>query len=745
MTIPIAKEKIIIFVEKKEKLINKNSTASSFAPKYALLCSINGVLKDLGTVLTDQNNLKFISFSDEQGKSTFYHSSAHVLGYSILKFDPTIKLVAGPPTSNGFYYDCYSSRPLKEEDLRSIENIARNFIKKNHKFERLEIVHSTVYDEMYKDNKFKRYFIRRSIDKILSSNVNNITNTYNSVEQTNPDVKDHLSGNNNYMQTDESEYRNNITGNDFSAEDARNQTRPHFSLDQENIDHNITKSLKHIVYKLSDFLDYCTGPHIPNTKFIKCFDILNTGATYFLSDSSRESLTRIYAISFPSKSERDSYYKIMELRKKRHHKIIGEKYDLIYFSELSPGSAFFLPDGAFIYNKLIDYIRFLYRSYGFNEIISPNIYNTSLWDISGHLQNYKDDMFLLSVNKHDWALKPMNCPGHCLVYKSKVRNKRSLPIRYADFGVLHRNEISGALSGLTRVRRFQQDDAHIFCALDQVESEIINQLQFLREVYEKFDFKYLFYLSTRPKENHLGTIKQWNRAESMIASALDKSQLNYEVNPGDGAFYGPKIDIVLTDALERKHQCATIQLDFQLPERFELSYVDVGASDNADVTQIIESGENIEISQKVEHVSNHIKKSRPVIIHRAILGSIERFIGILLEHFGMNLPFWLNPRQVSIIPVAPNDKKILDYCINIKKALIQYQVKLFDSDETLNKRIRNSEKEEKYVINLIIGENEVVNKTVSIRKGRIEMKLDRLRNQLSQAVDERINDVYTLL
>lgn len=711
MTIPIANEKITVFIDKKEKLIDKNSKASAFAPKDALICSINGTIKDLNTLLFDKDTVQFLSFSDEQGKSTFYHSSAHVLGYSILKFDPTIKLVAGPPTANGFYYDCFSSKPFKEEDLRSIENIARDFIKKNHKFERLGIDHTAVYDEMYKNNKFKRYFIRRAIYKDLYIHKNT------SIDKNMAPHKDPVS--------DKECLIENVN-----------------LLDDENIDRNITQSLKHIVYKLSDFMDYCTGPHIPSTKPIKCFDVLNTGASYFLSDSSRESLTRIYAISFPSKNERESYYKIMELRRDRHHKIIGEKYDLLYFSELSPGCAFFLPDGAFIYNKLIEYIRFLYKFYGFDEMISPNLFNTSLWDISGHLQNYKDDMFLLSVDKQDWALKPMNCPGHCLVYKSKVRSKRSLPIRYADFGVLHRNEISGALSGLTRVRRFQQDDAHIFCALDQVETEIINQLKFVREVYEKFDFKYSFYLSTRPKENYLGTVEQWNCAEQMIASALEKSQLKYEINPGDGAFYGPKIDIVLTDALERKHQCATIQLDFQLPERFELSYVDIGAADNTDMNQIMETVEKLDISQKNEHNANHKKKSRPVMIHRAILGSLERFIGILLEHFGMNLPFWLNPRQVSIIPVASNDHKILDYCKNIKKELIQFKAKLFDSDETLNKRIRNAEKE-KYVINLIIGENEVLKKTVSIRKGRKEIELSKFQFILEQAMQKRINDVYT--
>ncbi|KRH93471.1 Threonyl-tRNA synthetase [Pseudoloma neurophilia] len=683
MTTSIQNDKITVYIDKKEKVINKNSFASTYAPKDALVCSINGFIRDLSHVLSDKDNIQFLSYKDEQGKSTFYHSSAHVLGYSILKFDPTIKLVAGPPTANGFYYDCFSEKPLKEEDLKTIEQIARDFINENHKYERLEMSHSDVYDKMYKDNKFKRYFIRRSIYK--------------------------------------------EKGVDFDSDDK--------ILDEETIDKNILGNMQHIVYKLSTFYDYCTGPHIPSTKYIKCFDILNTGASYFLSDASRESLTRIYAISFPSKSEQESYYKIMKLRKERHHKLIGEKYDLLYFSELSPGSAFFLPDGAFIYNKLIEYIRLLYRSYGFDEVITPNIFNTSLWEISGHLQNYKADMFLLSVEKQDWALKPMNCPGHCLIFKSKARSKRNLPMRFADFGVLHRNELSGALSGLTRVRRFQQDDAHIFCALDQVEGEIIRQLDFVKEVYSMFEFKYEFFLSTRPKEKYLGTVEQWDRAESMIATALEKSGSNYEINPGDGAFYGPKIDIVLTDALERKHQCATIQLDFQLPERFDLSYVDaiIGETDN-------QSDNPLQVSKD----SDAIKKMKPVMIHRAILGSLERFIGILIEHYGMDLPFWVNPRQISLIPVTSNDEKIMDYCKMVKSALLSYQVKLFDSDDTLNKRIRNAETE-KYVLNLIIGENEVKNGTVSIRKNRKDMKLSDLEDLLSKCVAKRVKNIYTMM
>lgn len=328
-----------------------------------------------------------------------------------------------------------------------------------------------------------------------------------------------------------------------------------------------------------------------------------------------------------------------------------------------------LPHGTRIYNELMNLIRSEYNARGFSEVVTPNMFNVKLWNQSGHAAKYKENMFCLEVDKEEFALKPMNCPGHCLMFGHKDRSYRELPIRFADFGVLHRNEFSGALSGLTRVRRFQQDDAHIFCRQDQIEQEMAGCFDFLNHVYGIFGFDFHLKLSTRP-ENFIGEVSVWDNAEKKLEDALNKfaqqKGVTWELNPGDGAFYGPKIDIVISDALRRKHQCATIQLDFQLPERFQLEY-------------------------RTENTSEtNASYARPVIIHRAILGSVERMMGILIEHFGGKFPFWLSPRQVSVIPVAA---PFADYAQKVTDKLVAAGIYADAdlSDNTLNKKIRNSE------------------------------------------------------
>lgn len=344
---------------------------------------------------------------------------------------------------------------------------------------------------------------------------------------------------------------------------------------------------------------------------------------------------------------------------------MGREQELFFFHELSPGSCFFLPKGAHIYNELVNLIKGEYRKRGFNEVVTPNIYNSKLWQTSGHWQHYAENMFAIEIEKETFALKPMNCPGHCLMFAHRPRSWRELPLRMADFGVLHRNELSGALSGLTRVRRFQQDDAHIFCLPDQIGQEIDGALDFLDHIYGIFGFTFDLKLSTRP-EKYLGDIEVWNKAEKALADSLtrfcDKSGKKWTENPGDGAFYGPKIDITIQDALRRSHQCATIQLDFQLPIRFDLSY-------------IADDGE----------------KHKPVIIHRAVLGSVERMIAILTESCAGKWPFWLSPRQVCIVPVGPS---LNDYAQEIYTKLYDagFQVEVdVDPGDTLNKKIRNAQ------------------------------------------------------
>ncbi|KAJ1872803.1 threonyl-tRNA synthetase [Coemansia sp. RSA 990] len=441
------------------------------------------------------------------------------------------------------------------------------------------------------------------------------------------------------------------------------------------------------VYRCGPLIDLCRGPHVPTTGSITAFAVLKNSASYFLGDANNDSLQRVYGISFPDKKKMTEYKKFLEEAAKRDHRKIGREQELFFFHELSPGSAFFLPHGARIYNTLMDFIRGKYWERGFQEVVSPNMYNIKLWEQSGHWQNYQEDMFGLEVEKEKFALKPMNCPGHCLMFGMRDRSYRELPLRFADFGVLHRNEASGALSGLTRVRRFQQDDAHIFCLQDQVKSEMQGALDFLRDVYSTFGFTFALKLSTRP-DKYLGEIAVWDQAEKQLAEALDGFGSPWELNPGDGAFYGPKIDITIRDALGRAFQCATIQLDFQLPERFQLQVRAPGASEDTEF-------------------------QRPVIIHRAVLGSIERMIAILTENFAGKWPMWLSPRQVMVVPVT---SVVYEYAEQVKQQLHEAGlfVEVDVSADTLNKKIRNAELAQ-YNFICVVGVQEKEEGSVNVR------------------------------
>lgn len=443
------------------------------------------------------------------------------------------------------------------------------------------------------------------------------------------------------------------------------------------------------VYRCGPLIDLCRGPHVRHTGKIKSSAITKNSSTYWEGKATAESLQRIYGISFPDNKQLKEWKHFQEEAAKRDHRKIGREQELYFFHELSPGSCFFLPNGAHIYNTLVDMIRVEYRKRGYQEVVSPNIYNSKLWMTSGHWAHYAEHMFQFDVEKQTYALKPMNCPGHCLMFDHRSRSWRELPLRMADFGVLHRNELSGALSGLTRVRRFQQDDAHIFCTPDQINSEIEGCLDFLKCVYEVFGFTFKLFLSTRPT-NHMGDPELWDKAEMQLEKSLKAFGHPWQFNPGDGAFYGPKIDIVITDALRRPHQCATIQLDFQLPERFNLSYTTGEGEAGVD------------------------KQKRPVIIHRAMLGSVERMIAILTENYGGKWPFWLSPRQVMVVPVLP---KINDYAIQLQKKFYEAgfmaEVDLSPGD-TLNKKIRNAQLSQFNFI-LVVGEQEVNNGTANVR------------------------------
>jgi len=465
------------------------------------------------------------------------------------------------------------------------------------------------------------------------------------------------------------------------------------------------------VYRCGPLIDLCRGPHVRHTGKVKAFSVTKNSATYWEGNAEAESLQRIYGISFPDSKQMKEWKHFQEEAAKRDHRKIGVQQDLFFFHELSPGSCFFQPKGAHIYNKLQSFIKEEYWKRGFQEVISPNIYNAKLWQTSGHWEHYADCMFRFDIEKEPFGLKPMNCPGHCIMFDQKARSYRELPLRMADFGVLHRNELSGALTGLTRVRRFQQDDAHIFCMPDQVKSEMAGALDFLKHVYTIFGFTYQLRLSTRP-EKFLGDIAVWDKAEQDLQEALDAAELPWKLNPGDGAFYGPKIDITLQDALRRSHQCATIQLDFQLPLRFNLSFTD-------------EKGE----------------KKHPVMIHRAILGSTERMMAVLTENFGGKWPFWMSPRQSMVVPVGVPFNGYAREVADLLRSKGFCCDADTDDGNTMNKKVRNAQLAQ-YNFIFVVGEKERNNRTVNVRtrdnKVHGEFTLDALLDKFKELTDLRI-------
>jgi len=480
------------------------------------------------------------------------------------------------------------------------------------------------------------------------------------------------------------------------------------------------------VYRNGDLIDLCMGPHVPHTGKIKAFKMLRCSAASWLGDANNDQLQRVYGVSFPTKKLLKAHIENLERAKERDHRKLGKEQKLFMFHELSPGSAFFLPHGTIVYNALCEFIRTQYWRRGYSEVVTPNVFNLKLWEQSGHAQHYKDDMFIFDVEGEEWGMKPMNCPAHCLMFGSMARSYRELPMRIADFGVLHRNEQSGALTGLTRVRRFQQDDAHIFCREDQIEKEVVECLEFMKFVYDIFGMSYRLELSTRPKKA-LGKKELWDQAETALAQAMDKfaGEGNWRENPGDGAFYGPKIDIKVMDAMDRVHQCATIQLDFQLPIRFDLRYRKKGGANGDDSSS---AEDESEISSTTtnddgdEEDPNVLPPdfARPVMVHRAMLGSVERMFAVLLEHYGGKWPFWLSPRQALVVPVG---KSFVPYANQVKDRLkaAGFHVDIDDSSNSLKKKVREGQLAQ-YNYILVVGEKEETNDSVAVRNRNNEME-----------------------
>ena len=437
-------------------------------------------------------------------------------------------------------------------------------------------------------------------------------------------------------------------------------------------------------YGQGKFIDLCKGGHAKSTSELKHFKILKTAGAYWKGSEKNPMLQRIYVAAFETKKELNNYLELLEEAKKRDHRKLGAELDLFMFNKHSPGSPFFYPKGTFIYNELIKLIRTEYTKRGYDEVISPQIYDNKLWKTSGHWEKYQEDMFTLKLDKRNFAIKPMNCPGHMILYKSKIKSYRDLPLRFADFSVLHRNELKGVLGGLTRVRKFSQDDAHIFVTHEQLEEEIGNVLEFIDHIYKDiFKFEYSVSLSTMP-EKAMGDKLLWDKAEKSLKSILKKKKLKFEIKEGEGAFYGPKIDFDIKDSLGRSWQLATIQLDFQMPLNFKLKYE-----------------------------SKNGTRETPIVIHRAILGSLERFIGVLLEHTAGKLPLWLSPIQVAILTVNETHDKFAEEVVKKLKNK-GVRVSYDNKNQSIGKKVRESIIQ-KIPYAVTIGDKEVKAKKLAIR------------------------------
>ncbi|MFY2307342.1 threonine--tRNA ligase [Lysinibacillus fusiformis] len=460
------------------------------------------------------------------------------------------------------------------------------------------------------------------------------------------------------------------------------------------------------IYEQGEFYDLCRGSHVPSTGKLQHFQLMHVSGAYWRGNSDNQMLQRIYGVAFATKEELQQYFVFLDEAEKRNHRKLGKELSLFMFSEEAPGMPFYLANGQILRNELESYLRNLQAKYDYREVRTPLMMNQRLWEQSGHWNHYKDNMYFTQVDDQSFALKPMNCPGHMLIFKNNLHSYRDLPIRMAEFGQVHRHEFSGALNGLLRVRSFCQDDAHIFATPQQIEDEIALALKIIDEVYNVFGFQYSVELSTRP-DDYMGELSLWDQAEEALKNVLKNLGIDYTINEGDGAFYGPKIDIHIKDAIQRSHQCATVQLDFQLPEKFDLTYI-----------------------------NEHNEKVRPVVIHRAVFGSIDRFLGILIEHFGGAFPIWLAPQQVQVIAVADAHQ---DYAKQVVKALQheQIRVKLDDRQGKLGKKIREAQLHKIPYI-LVIGDRETAHQNVSVRRHGQQATVEYLVPQLIEEMTDAI-------
>ncbi len=576
--------------------------------KTACAAEINGKTVDLRTALEDGNEVKILTFEDEQGQRAFNHTASHVLAQAVKRLFPNTKLAIGPAIDNGFYYDFDTEEPFTAETLPKLEAEMKKIVKESIRLEQFTLSPEEAIKHLEEQNEpYKVELCREHGDK----------------------------------------------GEPISF------------------------------YKQGDFTDLCAGPHLMSTSSVKAFKLTSVTGAYWRGSEKNKMLTRIYGTAFPSKDALAEHLERLEEAKKRDHRKLGKELGLFALLDEGPGFPFFLPKGMVLRNTLLDYWREVHKKYGYVEISTPIILNQELWHRSGNWDHYKDNMYTTVIDDGDYAVKPMNCPGGMLLYKIEPKSYRDFPLRMAELGLVHRHELSGALHGLFRVRCFTQDDAHIFMTWDQVESEIQGVVRLFDEVYSTFALTYKIEISTMP-EDHIGEKETWDMATDMLKKAVSEMGKEYVINEGDGAFYGPKIDFHLSDSLGRTWQCGTIQLDMQMPERFELEYT--GAD-----------GE----------------KHRPVMIHRACLGSIERFIGVITEHFAGAFPLWLSPEQVRILPVTDRAK---EYGEKIAARLDSLGIRssVDNRNEKIGYKIRQAQLE-KIPYFFIVGDKEVEENTVSLR------------------------------
>jgi len=611
--------------------------ASAIGPglaRAALAGKINGRLVDLTMPVTDDAEVRLVTFSDAEGRDTFRHTTSHIMAQAVKRLLPASHLEDGPAIEDGFFYDIETPCALTPEDLAAIEGEMEKIVAADLPIRRRELSRAeAIALFQQRGEKFKVEFL-----------------------QTLPETE------------------------------------------------------KVSIYEQGEFVDLCRGPHLPSTGQVKSFKILSVAGAYRKGDQTREQLQRLYGTAFPNKKMLKEYLALLEEAKKRDHRKLGRALDLFSFHDEGPGFPFFHYNGTVVYNEMISFCREELMRRGYQEVMTPMILNEELWHRSGHWDHYRDKMYFTRIEERGFAVKPMNCPGGLLIYKTRLYSYRDLPLRMAEFGRVHRHELSGVLHGLFRVRVFTQDDAHHFCTPDQLPGEIEQIIDMIQHFYRTFGFDdYEVFLSTRPQDS-IGSDALWELGTSVLRGTLDKLGIPFQVDPGAGVFYGPKIDFHIRDCLRRRWQCSTIQVDFNFPERFDLTYV---GADGA--------------------------RHRPVMVHRAIFGSIERFLGVLIEHCEGNFPLWLAPVQVAVLPIG---ERQTDYARGVANRLrgAGIRARLDDGQETIAHKIREAELQ-KIPVMLIIGEREVESQTVAVRRRRLGdrgvLSLDALTDELLGEIRER--------